>query len=224
MTFKREFFALAKPLVGNYSVPSGTLCVQVLVPDSPEHLALFQGIIATLTDWQNWQGLEEDAKILAYEWLERYTLTDWEDCVIRTLVQIDQFAFNAAIIGAGSLSLSFSASLPFGYANFTPNTSGAAMKNTVWLAAGSYVYTGQSTQSTNGGNTVLLVTDQSLVTIDQIGGTIAQNGTFGTRITTTGTFDVPDDGLYEIVVANNGTGAGAGRQANWISHHIRQTG
>jgi len=80
MTFKREYLALPKPIAAQYATPSGVVCVQVVVPDGLQHLALLQGLMATLTDANAWQGDDADRAALAAIWQNAYTLTDWEGC------------------------------------------------------------------------------------------------------------------------------------------------
>ena len=223
MTFRRESFRMEKPVAANYVTPSGVMCIQVLVPDDVEHVALLQGLMAQLTNIENWQGTEADCAQLSYLWEASYVLTDWSVCEVADMAQIDLFTINAVpLAGAGALTYNASATLPFGYAMSNASTTLYGMEQPVWLAAGEYDYDGWSSLTTNGGNTGVTITDGASV-IDTILASVNQSGTFGTRVHSTGTFTIPDDGFYKVVAANNGTGAGAGRQANWISHHIRRT-
>lgn len=222
MTFRRESFRMEKPVAANYVTPSGVTCVQVKVPDDNEHVALLQGLMAQLTNPDNWQGTEAERAQLAYLWEVAYVATDWGQCVTNNLLQIVLFTINATpLAGAGSLSYNVSSDLPFGFTQFNTGGTLFGMEQPVWLPAGEFTYQGWSTRSTSGGNTDVAITDGTTV-IDTIVTGVNQNGTFGTRIQSTGTFTIPTTGLLKVVAANNGTGVGAGRHMNWISHHIRQ--
>ena len=142
---------------------------------------------------------------------------------LTVLLNVDLFTINATpLAGAGALTYNASATLPFGYSMSNANTTLFGMEQPVWLLAGEYDYHGWSSFTSFGGNTDVAITDGASV-IDTIVSNVNQSGTFGVRIHSTGTFTIPSTGMYKIVAANNGTGAGAGRQANWISHHIRKT-
>jgi len=80
MTFKREYFACAKPLTENYNVPEGTFCIQLIVPADDEHVALLQGLMAKLTIKENWQGDEIEAQNMAYSWQVAYERNEWINC------------------------------------------------------------------------------------------------------------------------------------------------
>jgi len=80
MTFKREFFACAKPITENYVVPEGTMCVQLIIPADDEHFALLQGLMAKLTLQENWQGDEAEAYNMAASWQMAYVLNEWLNC------------------------------------------------------------------------------------------------------------------------------------------------
>jgi len=91
MTFKRETFRMDKPIAANYVTPSGVMCVQVMIPDDVEHVAILQGLMAQVTNPENWQGTEADRAQLAYLWEVPYVLTDWGQCVTQLLPTINLF-------------------------------------------------------------------------------------------------------------------------------------
>lgn len=222
MTFRRETFRMEKPVAANYVTPSGVMCVQVLVPDDVEHVALLQGLMAQLTNMDNWQGTEADRAQLSYLWEASYVLTDWSVCEVADYAQIDIFCINSELLsGAGTKTYNASATLPFGYSMSNTNNSGYGFEDFLYLKAGEYNYHGWASLITNGGNTVVAIVDGVSV-IDTIIASVSQAGAFGTRVHHTGSFTIPADGLYRIVAANDGTGGGANRQMNWISHHIRR--
>lgn len=190
---------------------------------TPEEQSLVIQAVAVYNDAREWQDYETygddiDALVSASEYALQV-----EDTSQVNMLQIALFTINATpLAGAGSLSYNLSADLPFGYTQFNTGGSLFGMEQPVWLAAGNYSYAGWSTRSTSGGNTDVAITDGTGVIATIITG-LNQNGTFGTRIQSTGTFTITAAGLYKVVAANNGTGSGAGRHMNWISHHIRQT-
>lgn len=190
---------------------------------TPEQQSLVIQAVAIYNDNREWEDYETygddiDALVAASEYALQI-----EDTSQVSFPAIDLFTINATpLAGAGTLTYNSNTGLPFGYTMSNASTTLFGMEQPIWLAAGDYDYHGWSTFTTNGGNTDVAITDGSSV-IDTIVTGVNQSGTFGVRIHSTGSFTIPDDGFYKVVAANNGTGAGAGRQANWISHHIRQT-
>jgi len=205
-----------------YPATDETQCITVYIPAGDEFKALLAGLYNIATEPQNYDDPDSaQTDGLQAVWDTAYNLIDWEGCVEVSKVQVDCFALNGAA-NTGSLTYNASASLPFGYAMSTDNASGRAILHGIWLESGTYSYSGWSSLTTNGGNTDVRIENlsQGLVTAIQTG--IAQNGTFGNRINTIGGFSITTAGLYYITARNNGTGAGSGRQVNWISHHIVQ--
>jgi len=209
-----------------YPATDETQCINVIIPAGDEFKALLAGLIVEAADVNNYADPSSAAADgQAAIWDEAISQIDWTGCaVIEGMPQIDLFTINAVpLAGAGALTYNASASLPFGYSMSNASTTLFGMEQNVYLRAGEYEYDGWSSLTTNGGNTDVAITDGASV-IDTIISNLAQGGAFGTRVHSTGTFTIPDDAFYKVVAANNGTGAGAGRQANWISHHIRRTG
>jgi len=209
-----------------YPATDETQCIEIIIPAGDEFKALLAGLMVSASDVNNYADpLSAAADGLAAIWDEAYSQIDWNGCnVIDGMPQIDLFAINAVpLAGAGTLTYNASATLPFGYSMSNANTNLFGMENPIFLRAGEYAYDGWSSLTTGGGNTNVAITDGASV-IDTIVTALNQAGTFGTRVHSTGTFTIPSDGFFKVVAANNGTGPGANRQANWISHHIRRTG
>jgi len=209
-----------------YPATDEVQCIQIFIPAGDEFKALLAGLMVTAADPNNYADPESAAADgQAAIWDTAYSQIDWNGCVsVEGMPTIDLFTINATpLAGAGALTYNANTGLPFGYSMSNASTTLYGMEQPVWLRAGEYAYDGWSSLTTNGGNTDVGITDGASV-IDTIISNLAQNGAFGTRVHSTGTFTVPADGFYKMVAANNGTGAGAGRQANWISHHLRRTG
>lgn len=208
-----------------YPATDETQCIEVIIPAGDEFKALLAGLIASASDVRSYADPESVAADgQAAIWDTAYSLIDWVGCPPEVILYptIDLFCINSELLsGAGTLTYNASATLPFGYAISNTNNSGYGMENFVWLPAGEYDYDGWASLITNGGNTVVAVVDGAS-TIDTIIASVSQAGTFGTRVHHTGSFTIPDDGLYRIVAANDGTGGGGNRQMNWTSHHMRR--
>jgi len=207
-----------------YPATSETQCLQVIIPDGDEFKALLSGLIATAADVNSYADPDSaQAEGLAAQWDEAINQINWDGCpVIEGMPQIDLFSVNATpLAGIGTLTYNSNTGLPFGYAISTQNITLYGMEQPVWLRAGEYSYVGWASLTTGGGNTSVAITDGTSV-IDTIITSVNQNGTFGTRVKHTGTFTIPDDGLYKMVVGN--VTISAGYVVNWISHHIRRTG
>lgn len=139
---------------------------------------------------------------------------------VTTFPTIDLFALNATpLAGIGTLTYNANANLPFGYAISTQNITLYGMTMPVWFRAGDYDYIGWASLTTNGGNVSVAVTDAGGL-VDTIIASVSQNGAFGTRVKHTGSFTIPEDGFYNLVVGDLGTAGG--HVVNWISHHISQ--
>lgn len=148
-------------------------------------------------------------------------LLDEDTVTYPLLINIDLFSVSATpLAGVGTLTYNASGALPFGYAISTQNTTLYGIEQPVWLPAGEFDYVGWASLSSTGGNTGVAITDGASV-IDTIIASVNQSGAFGTRVKHTGSFTIPESGLYKMVVGN--VSASAGNVANWISHHIRQT-
>lgn len=189
---------------------------------TPEQQSLVIQAVAIYNDPREWEDYETygddiDALVAAAEYALQ--IEDTSQVIYPT---IDLFCINSELLsGAGTKTYNASATLPFGYSISNTNNAGYGLENFVWLPAGEYDYDGWASLITNGGNTVVAVVD-GVSTIDTIIPAVSQAGAFGTRVQHTGSFTIPDSGLYRIVAANDGTGGGANRQMNWISHHLRQ--
>jgi len=209
-----------------YPATDEVQCIQVKIPAGDEFKALLAGLMVSASDVNNYADPSSAAADgLAAIWDQAYSEIDWNGCiVIDGMPQIDLWTINAIpLAGVGTLSYNTSTAIPFGYAMTNANTTLYGMEQTTWFRAGEYNYSGWSSNSPIGGNTDVVITDGASV-IDTIVSNLSQLGTFGTRVNSTGTFTIPADGFYRVVVANNGTGSGSNRQCNWTSHHIRRTG
>jgi len=193
----------------------------VLTPAIQSLLIAALTLLSTPDVWSDWDVWSDDIDAL---------LADAQEAVLDAEIPppvtqyptIDIFCINSELLsGAGTLTYNASTSLPFGYAISNTNNSGYGLENFVYLPAGDYDYDGWASLITNGGNTTVAIVDGVSV-IATIISAVSQAGAFGTRVHHTGSFTIPDAGLYRIVAANNGTGSGANRQMNWTSHHLRQ--
>jgi len=171
-----------------------------------------------LTGYDEETDLEQ---IVDFLMLLQYHLIDNPPLSSVDMQMIDLFTAHATpLAGVGTLTYNPSATLPFGYAISTQNTTLYGMEQPVWLKAGEWDYVGWASLSSTGGNTGVAITDGSSV-IDTIIASVNQSGSFGTRVKHTGSFTITEDGLYKMVVAN--VSVSAGNVANWISHHLRRT-
>lgn len=165
MTFKRQWLALPKPVALDYNVPSGTLCVQVQVPDDLEHLALLQGLMARLTVAENWQGDAADTVPLAARWQQAYIDTDWSNCL-----NVDQTADNSLIIFGNTLQVNTGNPIQViiattqrhnFYVRQNPSTLGAIMYARRYLTNGTWNYQLTTVKSTNSCIGTMQLTDPS---------------------------------------------------------------
>jgi len=223
MTFKRETFRMDKPIAANYVTPSGVMCVQVMIPDDVEHVAILQGLMAQVTNPENWQGTEADRAQLAYLWEVPYVLTDWGQCVTQLLPTINLFSVNASVSG-GALTFTQGAFMPFGYSMDTDIVANRNIRHNVWLPVGTYECIWHYAKTVSSGNADLLLTDDSGSVYETIANNIDMYGLFNARFVNGQQFDVTAEGFYQIRVANDGTknAASAGYRVSSTSIHIRQ--
>lgn len=171
---------------------------------------------------------------LNYDTLDPASITDFTDNLlfhlldsttppaVNSMLQIDLFSFNATpLAGIGTLTYNVNTNYPFGYNITTQDISLYGMTQPVWLKAGEYDYTGWYSKTTLCGNTGVAITNSGGV-VATIIASLNQNGLGSVRYSATGTFTIPEDGLYNMVVGNVSPVSG-NEQCSWISHHIRQT-
>jgi hypothetical protein len=55
-------------------------CIQINIPDDPEHIAIFWGLLRGLSDWQRWEREPtKSGTLVAKVWSEVVYAIDWED-------------------------------------------------------------------------------------------------------------------------------------------------
>jgi len=60
--------------------PENRRCIQINIPDDPEHIAIFWGVIRALSDWQRWEREPtKSGTLVAKVWSEVVYAIDWED-------------------------------------------------------------------------------------------------------------------------------------------------
>lgn len=166
MTSRRQYVPLPKPVTSEYTVPSGTVCIQVLIPDSLAHLALLQGFCAVLTDSNNWDGEEADRAALAASWQAAYVTTDWEGCVdadrIGLLNQVTLFQrFSTAYIGGG-LTVVNASTTPFNYfMQHSPTAIGDSSYQNCYLPAGDYTAKMLCEKRNNAGKALVFLANEN---------------------------------------------------------------
>jgi len=64
-----------------YPVVEGLRCVEILIPDTIENMALLAGLLKLPGRSFNWQGDDEKRYELAQSWRVAYDATDWEQCM-----------------------------------------------------------------------------------------------------------------------------------------------
>jgi len=78
---RRETFRFEKPIGANYDTPAGVSCVEIKIPDAYDHLAILQGLVASLAKPEFWDGTEAIQAQMSYLWEVAYEATDWSNCV-----------------------------------------------------------------------------------------------------------------------------------------------
>lgn len=64
--------------------PTGRRCIQFMIPDDAQHVAIFAGLTRQLLDWQRWERDElKRGTLVAQVWREVWNSVDWsgEDCM-----------------------------------------------------------------------------------------------------------------------------------------------
>lgn len=210
MTFKRQWLILPKPIALDYNVPSGTLCVQVRIPDDVEHLALLQGLMARLTVSENWQGDAADTVPLAARWQQAYIDTDWSNCL-----NVDQTADNSLTIFGDTLTVDTGNALQAVistsqrhnfYVKQNPSALGDITECERYMTNGAWNYRLTTVKSTTSCIGVMQVTDPSgpittLFTQDfyQAGGQF--------NFVKSGTFDIVESGKVKFSFGANSKNA-----------------
>ena len=60
--------------------PHERRCIQINIPEDPEHIAIFWGVLRGLSDWQRWEREPtKSATLVAQVWREVVYAIDWED-------------------------------------------------------------------------------------------------------------------------------------------------
>jgi len=141
-----------------------------------------------------------------------------------SMLDLTAYTFNG-VVSAGTFTYSAVAALPFGFTMFSDTTAGRQIRNTVWLRAGEYSYTGGHTLGTTEGEYFLEVYDASNTNLIDTIASGNQYGTFGTRVLVTGVFTIPSDGFYVIRVRNPNSfiPPSTAFRINWSFHNVRQT-
>lgn len=222
--FKRQWFAIEKPIAANYDTPSGVSCIQIYYPDDLEHLYVLQGLISKLANPAFWDGSEADRDYRAYLWEVAYEQTDWQDCIENSMIDLDVWFVNGSVSG-GVQTYSAQAAQPFGYTVFTDTTANRYITMpTYFLKAGGYTVDLWYIKNTSSGIVELIITDPSGVVDTAFSGLDQYATPLAVRFSRTGSFDIPADGLYSFVLRNVGSknAASSGYSVNGTSLHIRQ--
>jgi len=218
MTFRRENFRLEKPVAANYVTPSGVMCVQVMVPDDNEHVALLQGLMANLTNAENWQGTEAEKAQLSYLWEVAYVQTDWGQCVTPSeagnQARVSLWHRWAQIAAGNALQVNVDATVLYGhYVRQNTAASGDETYQDCWLSAGTYAYRVLYYRLTVNGQLDLLLVYQpdssitTIVTAAEMYGTALQNQVIS------GTFTISNSGQYKLhfkIATKNAASSGFG--------------
>jgi len=64
-----------------YPLSDGFRCVEILIPDAWENMALLAALLKLPTRAFNWLPSDDARFVLAQQWAEAYNLTDWEQCM-----------------------------------------------------------------------------------------------------------------------------------------------
>lgn len=60
--------------------PPNRRCIQINIPDDPEHIAIFWGVLRGLSDWQRWEREPtKSGTLVAQVWREVVYAIEWED-------------------------------------------------------------------------------------------------------------------------------------------------
>jgi len=60
--------------------PPDRRCIQINIPDDPEHIAIFWGVLRGLSDWQRWEREPtKSGTLVAQVWREVVYAIEWED-------------------------------------------------------------------------------------------------------------------------------------------------
>src|ERR1041384_2809131 len=60
--------------------PENRRCIQINIPDDPEHISIFWGVLRGLSDWQRWErGPPKSGTLVAQVWREVVYAIEWED-------------------------------------------------------------------------------------------------------------------------------------------------
>lgn len=207
MTFKRQWLVLPRPIALDYNVPSGTLCVQVRIPDDLEHLALLQGLMARLTVAENWQGDAADTVPLAARWQQAYIDTDWSNCL-----NVDQSADNSLIIFADNFAVDTGNALQITISNTqrhnfyvrqNPSILGQITEVERYLTNGTWNYRLTGVKSTNSGISIMQVVDPDSTITTVFTQDFYQAGGLA-NFTLTGTFTINEPGRTKFSFGTTG--------------------
>jgi len=215
MTFKREYLALPKPIAAQYATPSGVVCVQVIVPDGLPHLALLQGLMATLTDASAWQGDDADRAALAAIWQNAYTITDWEECE----EGMDGYAnrvtlwhrFANVYVGSAIVQVINTGTIFNGYAHATTPANGDSSYQNCWLTPGDYTIKMLCLKTTSAGKIFAFVANETTLYQETVFNDVdlyASPAVNNQLVTGTFTITEPTDRFYVQCVSKNALSSG----------------
>lgn len=84
--------------------PPERRCVQINIPDDPEHIAIFWGVLRSLSDWQRWEREPtKSGTLVAQVWSEVVYAIEWEDSCMGCCPQPTNRRYNEA----GELEVSY---------------------------------------------------------------------------------------------------------------------
>jgi len=218
MTSRREYRPVPKALTGLYTVPSGTVCISVQVPDAEDHINLLQSVMALLTDIEMWQGEDEDRALFASAWQEAFTLTDWSNCVPE-----DTFGYAgiatlwhtfATVITGGAISRTVDTAQMFAsiVGQLTPANGDSRYQN-VFLKPGDYKVTLLGLKQSASGQLYMFLTNEDTTYQEDVFNTLEFYAAATTRnfyATADITLTEPVQRCYFQIVGKNASSSGYG--------------
>jgi len=215
MTFRREFFTLPKPITSQFTVPSGAVCVQVKVPDSLAHIALLQGLLASLTEADKWQGEDTERTVQAQMWLDTYVTTDWGECEDPMPVYGSQVTlwhrFANVYIGTGIVAVINTGTIFNHYAHASTPANGDSSYQNCYLVPGDYTIKMLCLKTTSAGKIFAFVANETTLYQETVFNEVdlyASPAVNNQLVTGAFTITEPVDRFYVQVISKNASSTG----------------